>query len=124
MAAGQQPDQRGQDRPVSPRQPRRPDLAPEHGELAAQEEDLGVFGPVGAGEQGKPAEHPEHRQVSKLQWAQVRTVPEPEAPRSHTANSTALGTRSAAVTGFSAPTGSTHAPDITWASSPARSIPS
>jgi hypothetical protein len=38
----QQPGQRGQNRPVSPRQPRRLRLALEHGELVAQDEDLGV----------------------------------------------------------------------------------
>jgi hypothetical protein len=31
-------------------------VALEHGELVAQDEDLGVFGAIGAGEQGKPAE--------------------------------------------------------------------
>jgi hypothetical protein len=34
----------------------RPDLALEHGDLRAQQEDLGVLGLVGAGEQGEPAE--------------------------------------------------------------------
>jgi hypothetical protein len=33
----------GADRPVRPRQPRRPDLAPEHGNLMAQDQDLGVL---------------------------------------------------------------------------------
>ena len=65
MTAGQQPGQRGQDRPVSPRQPRCLDLALEHGDLMAQDEDLGVLGTVGAGEQGEPAEHPQHREVSE-----------------------------------------------------------
>ena len=65
VAAGQQPGQRGQDRPVGPGQPRCPGLALEHGDLVAQDEDLGVLGPVGAGEQGKPAEYAEHRQVSE-----------------------------------------------------------
>ena len=65
LAAGQQPGQRGQDRPVGPRQPRSPGLALEHGDLVAQDQDLGVLGPVGAGEQGEPAEHAEHRQVGE-----------------------------------------------------------
>ena len=39
-------------------------LALEHGDLVAQDEDLGVLGAVGAGEQGEPAEYAEHRQVS------------------------------------------------------------
>src|SRR5271169_484045 len=51
MAAGQQPGQRRQDRPVGPGQSRCPDLALEYGDLVAQEEDLGVFGAVEAGEQ-------------------------------------------------------------------------
>jgi hypothetical protein len=40
-------------------------VAVEHAELVAQDEDLGVFGAVGAGEQGKPAEYPMHRQMSQ-----------------------------------------------------------
>ena len=68
LAAGQQPGQCGQERPVGPRQPRGLDLALEHGDLMAQDQDLRVLGPVGAGEQGKPAEDPEHRKVSELQW--------------------------------------------------------
>ena len=67
LAAGQQPGQRGQDRPVGPRQPRCLDLALEHGDLMAQDQDLGVLGAVGPGEQGEPAEHAQHRQVSESQ---------------------------------------------------------
>ena len=62
---GQQPGQRGQDRPVGPGQPRRLDLPLEHGDLMTQDQDLGVLGAVGAGEQGKPAEHAQHRQVGE-----------------------------------------------------------
>jgi hypothetical protein len=40
----------------------------EHGELVAQEEDLGVLGAVRPGEKGKPAEHAEHRQVGESPW--------------------------------------------------------
>jgi hypothetical protein len=47
--------------------PRRPYLALEHEELIAQDQDLGVLGAVGPGEQGEPAEDTEHRQVSKPQ---------------------------------------------------------
>jgi hypothetical protein len=65
LAAGQQPGQRGQHRPVSPRQPRCLDLALEHGDLAAQDEDLRVLGAVGPCEQGQPAEHAQHRQVGE-----------------------------------------------------------
>jgi hypothetical protein len=40
-------------------------LALEHGDLMAQDHDLGVLNAVGAGEQRKPAEYPEHREVSE-----------------------------------------------------------
>ena len=63
----QQPGQRGQDRPVSPRQPWCPSIALEHGELVAQEEDLGVLGAIRPGEQAKPAEDAEHRHVGESQ---------------------------------------------------------
>jgi hypothetical protein len=64
-AARQQPGQRGQDRPVSPRQPWCPGIALEHGDLVAKEEDLGVLGAVRPGEQGKPAEDAEHPYVGE-----------------------------------------------------------
>jgi hypothetical protein len=67
LAAGHQPGQRGQDRPAGPGQPRSLDLALEHGDLMTQDEDLGVLGAVGPGEQGKPAEYPEHRQAGESQ---------------------------------------------------------
>jgi hypothetical protein len=44
LARGQQPCQRGQERPVSPGQPRRSSLALENGDLVAQDKDLGLFG--------------------------------------------------------------------------------
>jgi hypothetical protein len=40
-------------------------LALQHGDLVAQDEDLGVPGAVGASEQGEPAEHAEHRQLGE-----------------------------------------------------------
>ena len=61
--SGQQPGQRGQDRPVRPRQPRDSHLALEHGDLMAQDKDLGVLGTVGPGEQGQPAKHAQRGQV-------------------------------------------------------------
>jgi hypothetical protein len=61
LVAGQQPGQRGHDRPVGPGQPRGLHLAPERSDLMAQDEDLGVPGAAGAGQQGEPAEHAEHR---------------------------------------------------------------
>jgi hypothetical protein len=36
-------------------------LTLEHCNLMAQDEDLGVLGAVGPGQQGKPAEHAEYR---------------------------------------------------------------
>jgi hypothetical protein len=48
MTAGQQPGQRGQDRPVSPRQSRCLDLTLEYGDLVTQHQDLSVLGAVGA----------------------------------------------------------------------------
>ena len=39
----------------------------EDGDLVRQDQYLGVLGSVGAGEQGKPAEHPQHRQVGESQ---------------------------------------------------------
>ena len=65
VTAGQQRGQRGQDRPVGPGQPRCPDLTLENGDLVTQDEDLSILGEVGPGEQGKPAEHPEHREVDQ-----------------------------------------------------------
>jgi hypothetical protein len=38
-------------------------MALEHRDLMAQDEDLGVLGAVGPGEQNEPAEHPENRQI-------------------------------------------------------------
>jgi len=67
LASGQQPGQRRQHRPVSPRQPRVLDLPLKDGELMAQDQDLGVLGTVGAGGQGQPAEHAQHRRVGESQ---------------------------------------------------------
>jgi hypothetical protein len=36
-----------------------------HGDLVAQDEDLGILGTIGPGEQGEPAEYPEHREISE-----------------------------------------------------------
>jgi hypothetical protein len=41
------------------------DLAPEHGDLVPHDQDLGVLGVAGPGEQGKPAEHTQHRYVGE-----------------------------------------------------------
>ena len=63
LDAGQQPGQRGQDRPVRPRQHRFADLALEHGDLMPQDQYLRILRAVGAGEQGQPAEYPQHREI-------------------------------------------------------------
>jgi hypothetical protein len=65
MTGSQQADQRGQDRPVGPGQLRGLDLALEHGDLVTQDQYLGVLGLIGAGEQGQPAEHAQHRQIGE-----------------------------------------------------------
>ena len=39
----------------------------EDGDLVAQDQDLRVLGPIGAGEQDEPAEHAQHRQVGESQ---------------------------------------------------------
>jgi hypothetical protein len=41
------------------------DLTLEHGDPMAQDEDLGVLGAVGAGQQSEPAEHAEHHQIGE-----------------------------------------------------------
>jgi hypothetical protein len=64
LATWQQPGQRGQHGPVGPGQPGGLDLTLEHGHLVPQDQDLGVPGAVGPGEQGEPAEYPEHCKVS------------------------------------------------------------
>jgi hypothetical protein len=62
---GQQPGQRGQDRTVGPRQQRGFDLALELGDLVAQDEELGVLGPVRAGGQGESAEYLQHCELGE-----------------------------------------------------------
>ncbi len=63
--AEQEPGQRGQDRPVGPGQPWSLNLALEHGDLMAQDQDFGVLGAPGSGEQGKPAEYLQRREVGE-----------------------------------------------------------
>jgi len=65
LTTWQQPGKRGQHRPVSPRQPRGPDLTLEHSDLMAQDEDLDVLSAIGAGKQGKPAERPQYGQAGE-----------------------------------------------------------
>jgi hypothetical protein len=49
LAARQQPGKRGQRRPVRPGQSGGVDLPLEHGDLMAQDQDLGVLGSIGRG---------------------------------------------------------------------------
>ena len=65
LAARQQPGQRGQHRPIGPRQPRSLDLPLKDGNRVAQDQDLSVLGAIGAGEQAEPAEQAQHRQVGE-----------------------------------------------------------
>ena len=44
----------------------RVDLPLKHGDLVSQDQDLGILGPVGAGGQSEPAEHPEQRKSRRL----------------------------------------------------------
>jgi hypothetical protein len=60
QAAGQQPRQRGEYRPVSPVRPRAGDLSPQHRDLLSQDQDLYVLGGVAAGQQCQPAEHADY----------------------------------------------------------------
>ena len=55
----------GQHRAVCPGQSLGLDLPLEHGDLVAQDQDLGVLGAVRAGEQGKPAEHAQYCEVGE-----------------------------------------------------------
>ncbi len=103
MTTRQQPGQRGQDRPVSPAQPRSFGLTLEDGDLVAQDEDLGVLGAVGAGEQGNPAEDAEHCQKGERPWHGYRQCRSVWSSRSKMPNlifpGPAEDTRSTAVTG-------------------------
>jgi hypothetical protein len=36
-----------------------------HGDLMTQDQDLGILGAIGTGQQGKPAEDPKDRKISE-----------------------------------------------------------
>jgi hypothetical protein len=55
--------QHGDDRSVRPRQPRPPDLALQHRELMARDEDLGVFPPVRTGQRRQSTEQTISEQI-------------------------------------------------------------
>lgn len=63
--SGQEPGQRGRDRPVGPGQPRSLGLALEHGDLMAEDQDLDDLDTLRPGEQGKPADCMQHREVGE-----------------------------------------------------------
>ncbi len=64
---GQQPRQRGQQRPVGPVQSRPGDLPAQHSDLMPQYQDLGLFGGVGTHEERRPAEQLDHQQIQEAQ---------------------------------------------------------
>jgi hypothetical protein len=64
---GEQPRERGDHGPVRPVRLRAGDLAVEDRNLMTQYQDLHVFGGVAAGEQGQPAERPDHEQVEEAE---------------------------------------------------------
>jgi hypothetical protein len=65
IASGQEPGQRGQNRPVGSAQPRGLHLALEHGDLVTQDQELRILVTVGAGKQREPAEHPQCCQIGE-----------------------------------------------------------
>jgi hypothetical protein len=60
-----QADERGDDRPVGPRQPGRADLAAQDQDLVTEHQDLGVLGRLRSGEQGDPAENTKKRHLEQ-----------------------------------------------------------
>jgi hypothetical protein len=70
--------------PAGLRQPRVPDLPLKNGDLTAQDQNPGVLGLARAGEQGKPAEHARHHQVSESHRHEYRQCPTVRPPRSQT----------------------------------------
>ena len=114
VPAGQQPGQRGQDRPVCPGQPRHPDLVLEPDDLVAQDQDLGVLGAVGPGKQGEPAEPAELPPGRRIVVTRVLTDAEVDLP------GPAGDTWSAAVTGLSAPAPFHRGQALTVATIPTR----
>jgi hypothetical protein len=61
--AGEQPGQRGQDRPVRPGRVRPAHLMAQHRDVVTQDEDLDMLGRGCAGEQSEPADQPDRDQI-------------------------------------------------------------
>jgi hypothetical protein len=68
-------DQRGQDRRISPVQPRPGTGAPQHRHLVTQDQQLGVFGRTRTGEQHQPTQQPDKDQVQQPQRHGRRSSP-------------------------------------------------
>jgi len=87
-----------------------PDPALEHRDLTAHDHDLRVLAAIGAGQQGEPAEHRQHRKAGKPQRHESSRCLRTSLPRSQMPNlpapTRAKEPRSTVVTGFPAPTGS------------------
>jgi hypothetical protein len=62
---GQNPDERGQHCAVSPVQARFRNSTPQHGDLMAEHQDLGVLGGAAAGEKHEPGQYPAEHQVDQ-----------------------------------------------------------
>jgi hypothetical protein len=62
---GQQPGQRGQDRPVGPVQPRPGDLTAQNRDLVAEDQDLGVLRRPASAQQEQPAKYPDDGEVQE-----------------------------------------------------------
>ena len=63
----QEPDQRGEDRPVGPVQPGPRLGSAQHGDLVAQHEQFGVLGRCRTAEQSQPAAEPDEHQVEQAE---------------------------------------------------------
>jgi hypothetical protein len=85
------PDESGA---VGPRQPRHLDLALEHGDLMARDEDLGVLGPVGPGEERQP----NLRVSCQAQKTSSATMTESSAPTGSSSHDGIAGTGTPVIT--------------------------
>ena len=69
----QQPAERAEDRAVEPGQGGSKVGAAQHGDLVSQDQDLGVFSGVGAGEQRQPGQHAYEHQVGESEGHGARS---------------------------------------------------
>src|SRR5205823_2119754 len=78
VASGQQPNQRGQDRPVGPVQPRPGVAPPQYRDLVPQHQQFGILGGGVASQQHQSADQPDEDQVEQPQrhgWRSSRSRP-------------------------------------------------